>query len=225
MSATEHDISDTLKAKTDQINADDLKVSGPRTVEVVSVVVTTTEQPMTIKLTAGLPFRPCKTMRRLLAEAWGRDARQWKGRRMTIYTDPDISFGDQKRIGGIRISHLSDIDGPLTVNLTATKGRKQPWTVQPIAKSASAWTAGQDHAEWAADAGPFAAELAKLDLDVATLDQRLAEDAALRKWWNGSPCPALRCSWVPSQWRANLVAMLAKKKAATEKPAEPQQGD
>lgn len=230
MSATETDISTTLAAKADQLVADDLTprgpIGGPVTVRILSVHVSDgADQPMTIKLEGRLPFRPCKTMRRLLAEAWGRDATKWKGREMTLYTDPEISFGDQKKIGGIRISHLSDIPGALTVNLTEKKGRKSPWKVLPIVKSGP-WTAGQPHAEWEADAAPFAAELAKLDLDVATIDAKLAEDATLRKWWNGSDCPALCCSWVPSVWRANLVKMLAKKKAAAEtKPAVAEQGN
>jgi hypothetical protein len=231
----EADISPTLAAKVDQLVADDLtprgSIGGPITVRVESVTMKASDdQPMTIKLVGRLPFRPCKTMRRLLAEAWGKDATKWKGREMTIYTDPEIAFGGQK-IGGIRISHLSDIPGPLVVNLTSTKGQKRPWKVLPIAKAAqgasAAWTVDTDHPSWEADREAFVAELAKLDLDVATVDAKLAEDAAMRKWWNGSDCQALQCSWVPTKWRVNLVAMLARKKAdaAAKAAAESKQGD
>lgn len=35
-------------------------------------------------------------------------------------------------VGGIRISHMSHIDKPVTIALTATRGNKKPVTVQPL---------------------------------------------------------------------------------------------
>jgi len=35
-------------------------------------------------------------------------------------------------VGGIRISHMSHIDKPVTIALTATRGNKKPTTVQPL---------------------------------------------------------------------------------------------
>lgn len=35
-------------------------------------------------------------------------------------------------VGGIRISHMSHIDKPVTIALTATRGNKKPVTVKPL---------------------------------------------------------------------------------------------
>lgn len=129
------DISDTLQAKSDQLNADDL--SAPITVKVTGVNKTSTDQPITIKYDGdqGRPFKPCKTVRRILAKAWGRDASQWTGRLMTLYCDPNVKWAG-KPVGGIRVSHLSHIDGPLEINLAVTRGAKQIHKVSPIAGDA-----------------------------------------------------------------------------------------
>lgn len=126
------DISDTLTAKSDQLNADDLV--GPITVKVLAVSKANTDQPITIKYEGdnGRPFKPCKTVRRILAKAWGRDASQWAGRLMTLYNDADVKWAG-KPVGGIRVSHLSHIDGELEMNLSATRGAKQIHRIKPLA--------------------------------------------------------------------------------------------
>jgi len=50
---------------------------------------------------------------------------------MRLYRDPKVKFGGME-VGGIRISHASHIDGPKTFPLTATRGRKAPYTVKPL---------------------------------------------------------------------------------------------
>jgi hypothetical protein len=35
-------------------------------------------------------------------------------------------------VGGIRVSHLSHIDKPLTIALTVTRGKRAPYVVQPL---------------------------------------------------------------------------------------------
>ena len=126
------DISDTLAPKSTQINADDF-ATGPATVTVLEVRRGTPEQPVHVHLDEypGRPFMPSKTVRRILAAAWGKDAAQWAGRRMTLYTDPAVRFGG-KEVGGIRVSHLSHIDRPSTYVLTATRGQKKAHTIEPL---------------------------------------------------------------------------------------------
>lgn len=126
------DISPTLVAKSDQLNADDL-LTGPITVTVRGVSPGSTEQPVIVKFEGdeGRPYKPCKSMRRLLAHAWGTDGHAWIGRGMTLYRDPSVVFGGIKT-GGIRISHLSHIDGDLEVALTVTKGKKALYRVRPL---------------------------------------------------------------------------------------------
>lgn len=131
------DVSDTIVAKSDQLNADDL-IGGPITVRVVDVNKPGGDQPITIKYEGdnGRPFKPCKTVRRILVKAWGKDASQWKGRLMTLYCDPSVKWGG-KAIGGIRVSHLSDIPSDLEISLTETRGSKKPHHVKKLQSNAA----------------------------------------------------------------------------------------
>ena len=121
------DLRPTIVPKSDQLNAEQL-LAGSMTVTVTDVRVGSgDDQPIAIHYAndAGRPFKPCKTMRKVLILAWGHDARAWIGRSMTLYNDPAVKFGGME-VGGIRISHLSDIERDIKVSLTATKGKKAP---------------------------------------------------------------------------------------------------
>lgn len=126
------DISTTTAPKSDQQNFDDY-IAGPKTVTITEVRAGTAEQPVEIHLAEfpGRPFKPSKTARRVLVAAWGSDAAAYAGRRMTLYGDPTVKFGGAT-VGGIRISHLSDIAKPLTLSLTTTRGKRAPVTIQPL---------------------------------------------------------------------------------------------
>ena len=136
------DISDSLAANSNQQNADEY-LSGPKTLTVSEVKKGTAEQPVEIHLVEfpGKPFKPAKSVRRVLAAAWGTDASQWAGRRLTIYCDPDVKYAG-KAVGGLRVSHVSHIDKPVTVALTVTRGKREPFTVQPLVEAA--YTPSQD---------------------------------------------------------------------------------
>lgn len=127
------DITETLAPNSSQLNAEDLLV-GARTFTVEKVTAGTPEQPVEIHLAGlpGRPFKPSKTVRRLLVAAWGPEASAWTGRRMTLYRDPAVRFGGAE-VGGIRVSHLSDIDKRIQVALTVTRGKRQPFTIEPLA--------------------------------------------------------------------------------------------
>ncbi len=58
-------------------------------------------------------------MRRVLVMVWGADGTAYVGRRMTLYRDDKVRFGNAE-VGGIRISHVSDISQPVTMALTVT---------------------------------------------------------------------------------------------------------
>ncbi|MFF4026887.1 hypothetical protein ACFYY5_28965 [Nocardia elegans] len=126
------DLTDTIAPKSDQLNAEDL-LSGPRTVTIEKIAKGSAEQPVNIHLVEfpGRPFRPSKTVRRILVAAWGAEASAYTGRRMTLYRDPAVRFGGQE-VGGIRISHLSHIDKRLTLALTVTRGKRAPFVVEPL---------------------------------------------------------------------------------------------
>ena len=126
------DITDSLAANSAQQNYDEY-LAGPKTVTVAEVTQGTVEQPVNVELVEfpGKPFKPAKSVRRVLAAAWGTDASQWTGRRLTIYGDPSVRYGG-KEVGGLRVSHVSHIDKPITVALTVTRGKRAPFTVQPL---------------------------------------------------------------------------------------------
>lgn len=125
------DISETLAPNSDQLDAVDL-LGGPRTFTITQVTRGNAEQPVNIHL-AEFPrvWRPGKSMRRVLAAAWGTDATVYVGRRVTLYCDESVRFGG-KAVGGTRIKALSHIDQPKTVPLLVSRGQSAMFTVQPI---------------------------------------------------------------------------------------------
>jgi hypothetical protein len=97
-----------------------------------------TEQPVQIKLAGeNRVWRPCKSMARCLVAAWGPDAKLYSGKSVTLYRDPKVKWGGLE-VGGVRISHMSHIDRPLSMALTATKGRRADYTVKPLIVEAPA---------------------------------------------------------------------------------------
>lgn len=126
------DLSKTIIAKSDQLNSDDL-IGRSITIKVTKVSLLDDAQPIGINYEGdeGKPYKPCKSMRRVLVSVWGSDGAKFVGRRMTLYRDPEVQFGGAK-VGGIRISHLSDIKEPMTISLMASKKGKKPFTVQPL---------------------------------------------------------------------------------------------
>lgn len=127
------DMTAAIVPKSDQMNADDL-IAGPITIKISNVTIRGgQEQPVSIHYEGdnGKPYKPCKSMSRVLVAAWGADAKEYVGRSLTLYRDPTVKWAGMD-VGGIRISHMSDIEGPLTMALTATKGSRKPFTVRPI---------------------------------------------------------------------------------------------
>ena len=123
----------TIEAKSDQLNADDL-ISGPRTITVTRVSGNdNADQPVNIYFQGdnNKPFRPCKSMRRVMVHCWGPDATKYVGRSMTIYRDPKVTFGGMQ-VGGIRISHMSHIERAQTMALTATRAKRAPYKVEVL---------------------------------------------------------------------------------------------
>lgn len=125
-------ITDTIEPKVDQLTADHL-IGRTLTIRITDVRLTAGEQPCEIRYEGdnGLPYRPGKSMRRVLVHAWGSDAKRYVGRSLTLYRDDDVQFGGLK-VGGIRISHMSHINNAMTLALTAKKGSKKAFKVQPL---------------------------------------------------------------------------------------------
>lgn len=157
------DISDTLAPNSDQLDAVDL-LGGPQTFTISEVARHNAEQPVQIKLAEfPRPWRPGKSMRRVLVACWGADASTYVGRRVTLFCDTSVKFGGQE-VGGTRISALSHIDKPKKVPLLVTRGKSALFTVQPLPDEAPKPTA------------PTAD-------DITGCDDR----ARLRAWWQAHP--------------------------------------
>ena len=122
----------TIIPKSTQLNADDL-IAGPRTIRITAVEVGSAEQPVAICYDGdgGRPYLPGKSMRRVLVAIWGSEGSAYVGRRLTLYCDPDITFGPDKT-GGIRISHASHISEPVEIALTVKRGKRKPFRVEPL---------------------------------------------------------------------------------------------
>lgn len=133
------DMSATVVPKSDQMNADDL-ISGPMTVTITKVSGTgNADQPVAVYFERdnGKPFKPCKSMRRVMIAAWGPDAAQYPGRAMTLYRDPKVAFGGME-VGGIRISHMSHIERDMQMALTVTKAKRAAYVVKVLKQAAHA---------------------------------------------------------------------------------------
>lgn len=127
------DMNSVITPKSDQLNADSL-LSGPRIIRVTEVLISPgTEQPVTVRYEDddGKPWKPCKSMSRVLVFAWGPDAKAYAGRYVELYLDPSVKWGGMA-VGGVRISRMSHLERDLVIALTATKGKKAMFTVKPL---------------------------------------------------------------------------------------------
>jgi hypothetical protein len=125
------DLTQSIEARSDQINADDL-LGGPQTYTIREVIAGKAESPFDFLLVeTERAYRPSKTMRRVIVAAWGPEASNYAGRRLTVYREPTIQFGG-KTVGGIRISAMSHIDKRLEVMAQVTRGKREKFTVDPL---------------------------------------------------------------------------------------------
>ena len=129
---TDIDIRAAAAPRSDQTNYEDL-LGGPRTVRVAEVKAGSKDQPIEIHYEGGegKPYKPCKSMLRVLIAAWGDKGADWIGRSMTLYGDHEVVFGGVK-IGGIRISHVSHIEQPISVLLSTSRGKRKPYLIHPL---------------------------------------------------------------------------------------------
>lgn len=126
------DVSETILAKSDQVNAIDL--AEPVVVTVVDVKRGPADQPVHIitdKYGPERPFKPSLTVRRDLVKAWGKEASGWVGKSMELYNEPTVLWAG-KPVGGIRISALSHIEKPIETAHTITRGKYLQVTIRTL---------------------------------------------------------------------------------------------
>ena len=113
------------------MNADDL-IGGPVVITITDVRGGDDIQPININYEGdnGKPYKPCKSMRRVLVNAWGAEGKSYVGKSMRLFCDPKVKFGGIE-VGGIRISDMTDLAEPsLTMALTVSKANRKPYTVK-----------------------------------------------------------------------------------------------
>lgn len=127
------DISETLAPNSQQLDNIDLRNGPPRIFTVTAVDVRpNTDQPVSVHLAEfDRPWKPGKNMRRVLAYCWGVESERWIGKRVELFADEKVKFGNDTP-GGTRISRLSGIDGPKSAPILVSQGRAGTYKVDPL---------------------------------------------------------------------------------------------
>jgi len=127
------DMKPTVIPKSDQLNSDDFIGGATRTIKITGVRVVSKDQPVSISFDGdkGKPYKPCVSMTRVMIMVWGDDGEKYIGQSMTLFSDPSVTWAG-KAVGGIRISHMTGLREKRVMQLTATKGNKKPYTVDPL---------------------------------------------------------------------------------------------
>lgn len=127
------DISPTLLGKGTQLNADDL-MGGDKIITITNVALANSpDQPLHINYEGdgGKPYKPCVSMRRVIAHMWGTDGSVYKGRKLRLFRDESVVFGGEQ-VGGIRINGASHITEQVTCKITARRGKKATIKIAPL---------------------------------------------------------------------------------------------
>ena len=129
------DMAKTIQPKSDQMNYDDFLV-GSKNITITGVKSSgtpTDAQPVSIHYQGddGKPYKPCKSMRRVMVKIWGSDGLSYVGKSITLFGDPSVIFGG-KKVGGIRISHMSHISSEVNVPLSASKTKRILYNIKPL---------------------------------------------------------------------------------------------
>lgn len=126
------DLSRTIIPKSDQLNFEDVQ-SQSITAVIKSVRAGNSEQPVFIDLEGfdGRPYKPSKSMRRVLIGGWGADGHSWVGRSLTLVGDASVRFGGVA-VGGIKIQAMSDVESDFSMMLSVSRGKRQEHRVRKL---------------------------------------------------------------------------------------------
>ena len=132
------DITDALAPKSDQLDAVEIVAPRTFTIDHGSKLGRRDDDGQAVVEVKMVDFprvwRPSKGMLDAIVQVWGTNAKEWAGHQVTLYNDTDVTFGKDK-VGGVRISAMSGIDKPTTVQIRGRGrgARKLPWRIDPIA--------------------------------------------------------------------------------------------
>ncbi|EPL9572179.1 hypothetical protein MMK73_004321 [Providencia rettgeri] len=126
------DLSRTIIPKSDQLNFEDVQ-STPITATIKSVREGSKDQPVFIDLVGydGRPYKPSKSMRRVLIDGWGNNGHEWVGKSLTLKGDPNVKFGGVA-VGGIKVHAMSDIEGDFSLMLSVSRGKRAEHRVKKL---------------------------------------------------------------------------------------------
>jgi hypothetical protein len=119
-------VSQTVLAKSDQLNFDDFS-GNKKVILITDVKVKIGDQPVSVFYDGhnGKPWKPSLGMRRLLIEAYGEESDNWIGKSVELYGDATVRWAGAE-IGGIRISALSDIEPKgMTAFIAISRGKRR----------------------------------------------------------------------------------------------------
>ena len=139
----ELDLNETLIANSNQLNAIDL-FGGPLTIKITDVKEgPDAKQPVKIFYEGcnNRPYLPNLGFRRFLVKGWGvYDEKLGKpilrpenmvGKSLVLFLEPTVKWGGES-VGGIRISHMSDIREDFTMSLIIARGKQIKYTMQKL---------------------------------------------------------------------------------------------
>lgn len=136
MTTDKLDLSNTIIPKSDQLNADDL-VGGSKVFTITGIrrnsEADDAPQPVSIALDNDTkrPWKPCKTMRKILVGLWGEDGYAWVGKSLELYRDPDVTYGGIA-LGGIRIRAMSHIEKTTDLMLMESSKKRKVHTIHVL---------------------------------------------------------------------------------------------
>jgi len=116
------DMRQTIIPKSDQLNADDL-IGKELIIKIRDVkIINNPQQPVSIFYEGDndKPYKPCKSMRRVLVHVWGADGKYYIGKSISLYRDDTVLFAGMA-VGGIRISKMSHITESKELSLMMSK--------------------------------------------------------------------------------------------------------
>ena len=126
------DFSDTVQAKSDQMNAIDF-ISGPQTYTVISAQkLNDDKQPIGIMVNGHKqPYKPSLGYRRILTAVWGMDGSKWVGKTLTLDLDESVVYAG-KEVGGICVTAMSGLKATRSFKLATSRGKFKTVIVQPL---------------------------------------------------------------------------------------------
>lgn len=124
------DMSEVIKAKSNQLNAVDL-TGRKMVITIRKVDVHEGKAIIHFHGDNGRPYNASKNMSRLMAHAWGINGNDWIGKSLEIYCDPTVRFG-KFETGGIRISAMSHVDQDFNKTLPVSAGKYQTYFVKHL---------------------------------------------------------------------------------------------